>query len=442
MLAHLRLAFAGTGLAALTMALAIGLADPPQPKVNPVKQDNKPSTPPAKPESKPDEGPAVVRVGNPGETTLFMMVRTGPHLTPDNLKTTLQEGLSAAHCTISGEPIIKPVSPAVFEEIESLTNQAAEAGGGVKATTGLRRMASKDMLWEFRLSSPSQILKKLTVKYKSAEGKDYDKEYSPVSPADEGPLVLVSPGYYSFKPEAADQPISYEAETISLGQPAQKMEGKWPSSDRYYVITMRNFRGEKDYLFHVLQDSTKVANPLDSIRLGSDLVFVFANLDALGADEDDDVIAGNNLILGAPPPRGRSVARGWILFPLTEAGMKEQLSEFRKIRDSKELIAKVRENSISALTPTEIGPDSPAKWLELAQRRDGRFRRDVPMKDFAGLLTKYPSAWGLVVWEFENDQAMRSAIMMRLPGGGQTLVREKEIRNWSNSLKEKVNAPK
>jgi hypothetical protein len=436
MLAHLRLAFAGTGLVALILVAAPGFAQPAKSGANP------PSKPDAKPAASPADSPPVVRVGAPGETTLFMMVRTGPHLTPDNLKTTLQEGLSAARCSITGAPIIKPVSPAVFEEIESLTNQAAEAGGAVKATTGLRRMSSREMLWEFRLSSPSQILKKLTVKYKSGEGKEYDKEYTPVSPADEGQLVLVSPGFYSFKPEPVDQPIGYVAETISLGQPAEKMEGKWPSSDRYYVITLRNFRGDKDYLFHVLQDSTKVANPLDSIRLGSDLVFVFANLDALGADEDDDVIAGNNLILGAPPPRGRTVARGWIMFPLTEAGMKEQLSEYRKLYDSKELIAKVRENSVSALTPTEIGPDSPAKWLELAPRRDGRFRREVPMRDFAGLLSKYPSAWGLVVWEFENDQGMRSAIMMRLPGGGQTMVREKEIRNWSNSLKEKVNVPK
>jgi hypothetical protein len=122
--------------------------------------------------------------------------------------------------------------------------------------------------------------------------------------------------------------------------------------------------------------------------------------------------------------------------------MKEQLAEFRKIGDSKELITKIRENSVAALTPAEVGPDSPAKWLELAPRRDGRFRREVPMKDFGGLLAKYPSAWGLVVWEFENDLGMRSAIMMRLPNGGQTMVREKEIRNWSNSLKEKVNSPK
>jgi hypothetical protein len=413
--AHLRPALAGAGLGALILA-AVAVAQPP----------------------KPAEQPKVERVGRPGETTLFMMVRTGPHLTPDNLKTTLQEGLSAAKCQIDGEPIIRPVSPAVFEEIEGLAGQTPEAAGGTKGGAGLRRISSRDLLWEFRLTAPSQVLKKFTVKYKSPDGKESDKEYAPVGPTEEGPLTLLAPGVYSFKPEANDQPISYVVEAIALGQPAQKLEGKWPSSDRYYVLTLRHFRGDKENLFQVLQDSTKVANPLDSVRLGSDLVFVFANLDALGAEEDEDVIAGNNLILGAPPPRGRTVARGWILFPLDEKAMKEQLENYRKLRDPKEIITKVREGAVLASQQTEVSPDSPAKWLEVAKQLDGRFRREIPMKDFRGLLEKYPTAFGLVVWEFENEQGMRSAIMMRLPGGGQSMVREKEIRNWSNSLKEKV----
>jgi hypothetical protein len=366
-------------------------------------------------------------------------VRTGPHLTPANLKTTLQEGLSAAGCRIDGEPIIRPVSPAVFEEIENITADTAEVVGGTKVTSGLRRMGSRELLWEFRLPTPSQILKKLTVKYKKADGAERTAEYTPSSPtADDPALVLVAPGIYSFKPDAVDQPLTYEAEVVALGQQPQKLEGKWPSSDRHYIITMRNFRGDKDWLFHVLQDSDKVANPLDSIRLGNDLVFVFANLDAFGADEDDDVIAGNTLILGAPPPRGRRVARGWILFPLNKADMEKELANYRKITDSKELINKVRENPLLYSQPMELSPDSLPKWIELAARRDGRFRRDVPMRDFKGLLDKYPTVYGLVVWEFENAQGMRSAIVMKLPMGGQSMVREKEVRNWANALKEKV----
>lgn len=421
MYGNLRLAFAGIGFATLTLFAAAQ-------------------------EPKPDAQPAPVRViGRPGETTLFMMVRTGPHLTPANLTSTLEQGLSAAKCTIDGKPIIRPVSPAVFEELEGLTHDTADTVAGAKVTKGfgVRRLLSRDALWEFRLNTPSQILKKLTIKYRSSEGKTHDKEYAPTSTLDDGPLTLVSPGVYSLKLEA-DEPISYEAQVVALGQKPETVSGKWPNSDRYYVITMKNFRGDKDRLFAALQDETKVANPLDSIRLGSDLVFVFANLGALGADEDDDVFAGNNLILGAPPPRGRLTARGWILFPLSQAEMTKEHEKYEKIKDPRELVETIRKNAVRATEVAEITPASPARWIELAVQRDGRFRREAPLKDFRGLLDKYPSVFGLIVWEFENAEGLRSAIMMKLPGaaGGTSFVREKEIRNWSNSLREKANSNK
>jgi hypothetical protein len=280
----------------------------------------------------------------------------------------------------------------------------------------------------------------LTVKYKKADGKDYDKEYVPSSPTEDAPLVLVAPGVYSLRPEAADQALSYEAEVVALGEQPQKMEGKWPASDRFYVITMRNFRGDRDALFATLQDEKKVANPLDSIRLGNDLVFVFANLEASGA-ESGGIIVGNNLVISLEPPRRRTVARGWFLFPLDEKAMKEQLEAYRKVGDAKQLINKVRENAVAAKDAFEIAPGTSPKWLELPAL-NGQYRREIPMHDFKGLLEKYPTAYGLVVWEFENEQMMRSAIQLRLPGGGLSMVREQELLNWANSLKQRVDAPK
>src|SRR5262245_21005612 len=101
--AHLRTAFAGAGLAAVTL-LAAALAQQP----------------------KTADAPPVRQV-RAGETTLFMLVRTGPHLTPDNLTTTLEEGLSAGRCQIDGKPTVRAVSPAVFEEIDAVTNPAGGA---------------------------------------------------------------------------------------------------------------------------------------------------------------------------------------------------------------------------------------------------------------------------------------------------------------------------
>src|SRR5262245_37022978 len=136
--------------------------------------------------------PEVRPIGNPGETTLFLMVRAGPHLTETKLKETLEEGLKKALCTIRGEPHIRRISPLVFEEIEQLTDQTAKTVGGQTNTEAgsIRRLPTKDVLWEFRLKSPDQVLKKLTVTYEKA-GK---KEYSATSPADDGPLTQIVPG--------------------------------------------------------------------------------------------------------------------------------------------------------------------------------------------------------------------------------------------------------
>ena len=125
---NLRFAFAGIGLAALSLIV--------------VAQDTKPAESP----------PAPVRIiGRPGETTLFMMVRTGPHLSPVNLMRTLEDGLAAAHCTIEGKPIIRPVSPAVFEELEGLTRDTADTVAGAKTSKGfgVRRMVCAILFGSF-----------------------------------------------------------------------------------------------------------------------------------------------------------------------------------------------------------------------------------------------------------------------------------------------------
>jgi hypothetical protein len=124
--------------------------------------------------------------------------------------------------------------------------------------------------------------------------------------------------------------------------------------------------------------------------------------------------------------------------------MTKEHEKYEKIKDPRELVETIRKNAVRANETAEITPASLARWIELAVQRDGRYRREVPLKDFKGLLDKYPSVFGLIVWEFENAEGMRSAIMMKLPGaaGGTSFVREKEIRNWSNSLREKVNSNK
>src|SRR5262249_39915983 len=115
------------------------------------------------------------------------------------------------------------------------------------------------------------------------------------------------------------------------GEKPETVKNAWPKSDRFYVITMNNFVGDRERLFRSLQNKDDGPNPLDSIRLGNDLVFVFANLEATDA-RPGGLFSENNLILSAVPPLNRKVARGWMLFPLSESAKKEKMAEFQKIR--------------------------------------------------------------------------------------------------------------
>jgi len=414
----IRIARHGAWLAAMTMAA--GLAAAQEPKVRPA------------------EGAPI---GRPGETTLFMMVRTGPHLTEDKLERTLSRGLNKAGCDIDGKPIIRSISPAVFEEIESLTNKTAGkvADAPVLEGFGVRRLPLRDQYWEFHLRSPSQVLKRLKISYRAPDGKDVDKEYQPADPKESGPLTLIVPGTYALRLEPAHEPLGYEAEVVELGEKPEVIKNKWPASDRFYVITMRNFKGDRDVLFRTLKDPREVPNPLDSIRMGSDLVFVFANLEATGASVGD-LFAGNNLILSGSAPLNRSAARCWMLFPLTETAARDQLVEFRKIKDEEKLVQEIRKNAVRANENLEVGPDTKPQWVEVTELMPGRFRREIPLRDFKGLLEKYPSVYSLLVWEFDDGRP--AAITIKLPDGPEVLVLDQEIKRWATSLQEKIGAGK
>lgn len=383
------------------------------------------------------QDPAIRPLGRPGETTLFMMVRTGPHLTEDKLQRTLRRGLEKSDCKIDGEPSIRAISPAVFEEIESLTNKTAlkVAAAPVIDGLGVRRLPVRDAIWEFHLKSASQVLKKLTIVYKNGDGNEVTKEYVPAAPQENGPLTLIVPGSYALKLEPKHEPVSYEAEIVELGEKPETVKNPWPKSDRFYVITMNNFVGDRERLFRSLQNKDDVPNPLDSIRLGNDLVFVFANLEATGA-RPGGLFSENNLILSAIPPLNRKVARGWMLFPLSESAKKEKMAEFQKIKNEEKLVQEIRKNAVFAKDGLEIGPDTKPRWIEILVEDNGQFRRMIPLIEFKGMLDRYPTAWALLVWEFDDGRP--AAITIKLPNGDETLIQELEINKWASALQEKI----
>jgi hypothetical protein len=372
------------------------------------------------------------------DATLFLMIRVGPHLSEDEIVTTLKRGISKSGGAIVGEPYLRAVSPLVFEEFEALSNPVApvvspeKAGDGV----GIRQLPTRELMWEFRLPKPEQVMKKLTVKYKKAG----DKEFEPNDPRKGGPLTLIVPGMYALKMEANDLPVTYEATVAELGAKDQVLKGAWPVHDRFYVVALRQFTGNRNLLFRIIQDPNEVPNPLENVRLRSDLLFIFASMDSTAGRLRRSLIDGNELIVRVEGPVNRRAHRVWMYFPATEAEAKKLHEEMTKIGKAEDVSAKVRAmGTVPFGNEQAIGADATGRWLELQDTESRNvFQRRVPLRDYAKLHAKFPSAYRLLVWEFDDGTNPPAAIRIDHPEDGRTFVVVEEIKGWPAAIKEKV----
>jgi hypothetical protein len=162
-------------------------------------------------------------------------------------------------------------------------------------------------------------------------------------------------------------------------------------------------------------------------------------MDSNAASVEGDHFSGNSLVVNVPGALNRNTARIWMLFPLTEEQAKTKLKELRSIKDELEVSKKVRDNSVAAGSEYVVGPDTPARWLELSEYVTGRgFRRVVPLRDFKGLLEKYPTAWRLLVWEFD-DGVTRAAIQVVHPDTkDRGYVVDQPLKEWPAAIKERI----
>jgi hypothetical protein len=371
--------------------------------------------------------------------TLYLVLRVGPDITEKDIISTLKQGLKLSGSTITGEPTIRPVSPAFFEEFQGLVERAGPPVVAADDGLAIRMLPASRPTYEIRIAR-NQVLKKLRVTYQKAG----EKEYVPTAPDAEGKsqLILIVPGQYAFMPDADDVPVSYEGDVAELGKPnLPTVKGGWPKGDRFYVVTMRNFRGDRKEMFRVIQDPQLVANPLDNVQLGNDLVFVFANLNSSAADPGEEGLdAENNINVSVETIPNRSPRRVWAYFPLDEDSMKKARDAYVKL-DSNQLPIEIRKDHVPITRKAEFGPKDEPKWVELpaeptpAGIPPRRFSRKVKIDDLIGFAEKYPKLWMLVVWEFDNGRP--EAIQVRHPmTGNRVFVLERERAGWQKVLKQ------
>ncbi len=380
---------------------------------------------------------------DPQNTTLYLVLRTGQKEKEKDILKTLQDGLDKSKSTTSSPPSIRLVSSAFFAEFASLVDKAA-GSDVVEAKDGMsiRMLPAREAIYELKML-PTQILKKLRV----TDLKGTMKEFTPVAPgAKGGALLLTVPGRYAFTPELGTTPASYEADVAELGKEDGMQKGAWPIGDKYFVVTMRDFKGDRKLMFKIIQDPNLVGNPLDNVQLGNDLLFAFAALKASKVQPPSPVSDGF-LTVTVPTLKTRRPRRVWVYFPLDEKAMAEAKAKFNAF-DRTELSAEIRKTGLTVEklggNPVSVGPKDAPRWFELSG--DGgtpevpsQFVRRIKLDGMAQLIETYPRVWMLQVWEF--DLGKPEAISVNDPNDpkeNDVLALEAELQGWARGLTEDI----
>jgi len=370
---------------------------------------------------------------------VYLVLKADPTETEETIRKMLKKAIKLAAATIDEPLTVKAVSPGFFEEFQALVDKAGGAPLVDPKNGPIRLIPSRDVIYEIKLS-PSQLLTELRVTYSKGGLKKYNAKGEGTA------LRLTAPGRYAFTPEAGDTPLKYEVDVAELRKPNVTLDGVWPQEDRYFVATLRNFRGSQKDLFDVFKKPGNFPNRIDVEKLQNDMVFAFASLKAQVALRKGKVrISQNELILTMDTLRNTDPKRVWVYFPLRKEKDKDEvaakLAEYRKY-SAEQLVTEIRKTSVKLNEAGSIGPDDPPRWFELPPRLDSgppdgpyeEYQRTIRLADIPKLAEKYPSAWFLVVWEFD-DGTTQEAIRTADEKGNPVYVLEQELPDWSKEIK-------
>lgn len=380
-------------------------------------------------------------------TTLILLVRVSERLKQQDILDTINEGLDYTQRRLPpgcqcDPPRIRPIPPVVFDafntsqETASVTKDKAEK-------FEVRRVPELPSVW-IVTHERGYDLKQLEVKVDRGKKKEtlkFDTEFRSVK--GDAPLSLLTPNTYALKLPVGDIPLEYKASLVSVKDPKNTRELTWttfPGGDRFYMVVMRNFTGDREKLFNTIRrqagDMRLVANPVTEIEEARELSLVFASWGFKGV-RDGDVFQGNNYTCTINTPI--QVDKVYIRFPLNEAEKKADLEKYNAM-GSVELIKKIEEEMAAQKAEADaISPKSGRRWFELAAVPDGggrKFSRSFPLTDFPGLSKKYPTASFLEVYRIGGAAVFFEKDGARLPANA------RDIDEWRLGLSRRVEAEK
>ncbi len=386
--------------------------------------------------------PAAAQTPPAAAETLFILARVEGKRSPKELKDDFEAALKAAKAVASPVELPKAMPAGLYYQLDSVIRNADPKNAVVaKSERGMemRQLPVADSRWEFRLPDPkTQILKELTVNYRKAGAVRY------VSKADgkgDREFELIDRGRYAVPLAADDYPIDYKA--VLLDRNADKPivdAGVWPAEQQFFMITIRDFQGDKKALFEKLRDPLVIGNPIKELQQQEGFTFVFASLGSDTIDKVDSLL-GNVYTMTVGKVPGVVPRRVWIQFPLTKDAAAAKVKELNALpRDE---VSK----AIRAAAPNlgngeaQVDASKPAQWIELPDQGIGQpFSRKLNLGELAPFAKSFPEVYQVVVWEFDNDSgAPGTPYALRI---GNDFATPQELKTLSTAVSKAKGEPK
>lgn len=407
-----------------------------------------------------DKGEKKVDIKPVRPNALILLVREAKGLPQVEITNTLTRGLDLAGCKFDGEVRPRAISSVVFNTLNSV--QDLPSAGEERKEFNLQPAPELPGTWlvshkrgftldqmEVETEAPTKDgmgREPRTHKLKPAFRLPVEKDK--VAPPDP-PLTMLYPTLYSLRLQRDETPIRYKAQLSPRSKDEKAWETGWqnfPSTgDRFYLIVLNNFNGDKQRLFDFIQnkhpeqkdDSSKIlANPVTNIEEAREMSLVFAAW-GMRSVRRGSGFNGFNHTPEIDVPEGSVASHVWIRFPLTKAQYEADLKKYQGM-DSVTIMKEIKKDG-----PTKAGfravlsPDSKPAWVEMEAMKDTgnrRFTRAIELKDVAKLQDLYPNMYRLVVWETGNQ-----AILIENPTTKRLVsVLGEEVAEWPQGIRNLV----
>jgi hypothetical protein len=396
--------------------------------------------------------PAPVRKA---PSTLFVLVHVrNKNLDADTVKNTFKvaaQKLGDADVDIR----IDVLEPQFYRRLQSLaaTLDSPRTSEAVPGKPFVRQIGSRGdrIEWELNLNrgdkAPRMLVTAVDLISTGKDGKTTKRTIRPTRYRDLKAEMsgTADPGVFHVRLSATEAPVKFvvHGETVKGKAILPAPEGDWAQTERYYVVVVRNLRADHQALLTKVQDPNEVADPLDDAVIDQGLTFVFASygfkLPGIGTFD------GNDYVPFLTRLEGRTVARVWMLFPLTEKEAERQLKRYARLGPQALSKAIRATDPVWAAGKQPVVSDtSPPRWIELPPKfgKDlvGRppvigYSQRITLENVRALAKKYPRARRLVVYEFQprpTDEPQ--AVLFEGSSGGSVRVTSEEVKEWAAGI--------